>query len=192
MAMEPGRANMGFILNQQEIANRLLRYWTDFAHWIRALYISTMYGLNNREPIRGRLMRNAEDFTQILSTYYGEDVGRKYEKIIMELYENLFQMSEALYRHDTEEAARLNTMLYNGIDDMVALLKSINRSLDEETLRKSLYELLYLTLEEAVMIYADEYEESVRQSDKIINLAANIAQEMAYQLIRQIQYGGSS
>jgi hypothetical protein len=30
-----------------------------------------MYGLNNREPIRSRLMRNAEDFTDILRTYYG-------------------------------------------------------------------------------------------------------------------------
>lgn len=192
MAMGPGRASMGFILNQQEIANRLLRYWTDFAHWMRALYISTMYGLNNREPIRGRLMRNAADFTQILNTYYGEETGRAYEKIITELYENLFQMSEALYRHEMEEAARLNTMLYNDIDDMVALLKSINRNLDEEALRKWLYELLYLTLEEAVMIYADEYEESVRQSDKIVNLAADIAQEMAYQLINQLQYGGAT
>lgn len=191
MAMEPGRAQMGFILNQQEIANKLLRYWTDFAHWIRALYISTMYGLNNREPIRSRLMRNAEDFTEILRTYYGDEIGREYGKIITNLYENLFQMSEALYRRDTEAAARLNDALYSGLDDMVALLKSINRNLDEEALRKWLYELLYLALEEAVMIYADEYEESVQQSDKIVNLAAKIAEEMAYQLTRQIQFGNS-
>lgn len=191
MAMEPGRARMGFILNQKEIANRLLRYWTDFAHWIRALYISTMYGLNNREPIRSRLMRNAEDFTDILRTYYGDEIGREYEKIITDLYENLFEMSEALYRRDAETAARLNDALYNGLDDMVALLKSINRNLDEEALRKWLYELLYLALEEAVMIYSDQYEESVQQSDEIVNLAAKIAEEMAYQLIRQLQFGDS-
>ena len=191
MAMEPERAQLGFILNQQEIANKLLRYWTDFAHWIRALCISTMYGLNNREPIRSRLMRNAEDFAEIIRTYYGDETGRKYEKIITDLYENLFQMSEALYRRDTETAARLNDALYSGLDDMVVLLKSINRNLDEEGLRKWLYELLYLALEEAVMIYADEYEESVQQSDKIVNLAAKIAEEMAYQLTRQIQFGNS-
>lgn len=192
MAMEPGRVKTGFMTNQMEVSNRLLRFWADFAHWSRALYISTMYGLNDREPVRSRLIKNAGDFTQLLRTYYGEEAGGRYDTIIMHMYHNLFDVSDALYRYDAEQADILHTQLYDSIDEMIALLKSLNINLDEEALRKWLYELMYLTLEEAVMIYADEYMDGVQQSDKFMKLAAEIAGELAYQLISQLQCEGQS
>ncbi len=190
MAMNTVGANMGFLQNKQEVSNILLQYWTDFAQWIRMLYVSTMYGLGNREPVLGRLRQNANDFTDIIRAYYGDETSDKYSGIVTDLYSSLFEISDALYRQDAQACVRLNDALYDGIDEMVALLKSINSHIDEEGLRKWLYELLYLTLEEAVMIYAGEYEESVRQSDKILDLSAVVAEEIAYRLISQLQIRG--
>ena len=181
--------NMGFALNQQEIYNQLLRDWVDFAHWSRALFSSTMYGLDIHETIEKRLIKNVRDFSDIIRTYYGETVGQKFEDIVADLYKNLFKISDALYQHDTEQAGALNDAIYSNLDDLTELIASLNPIVEKEELRASLYQLLYLTLEEAVMIYNGRIEESILQYDKIISQAGAIAQEMAYALINQLQYG---
>ena len=185
-----GRAdNMGFALNQQEIYNQLLRYWVDFAHWSRALFSSTMYGLDLRETIEKRLIKNARDFADVIRTYYGEAVGQKFENIVADLYKNLFKMSDALHQGDMDQAGALNDAVYGDLDELTELIASLNPIVEKEELRASLYQLLYLTLEEAVMIYSSQYDESILQYDKIISQAGLIAQEMAYALINQLQYG---
>lgn len=185
-----GRAgNMGFALNQQEIFNQLLRYWMDFAHWSRALFTSTMYGQDIHETIEKRLIKNVGNFSNILQTYYGESVGQRFENILTDLYKNLFKASDALHMGDMEQANALNDAMYGNLDELTELLASLNPILEKEELRASLYQLLYLTLEEAVMIYSSQYEESILQYDEIVSQAAAISQEMAYALINQLQYG---
>ncbi len=181
--------NMGFALNQQEIYNQLLRYWMDFAHWSRTLFSSTIYGLDLRETIERRLIKNARDFSDVIRTYYGETKGQKFENIVTDLYNDLFKISEALVQGDTAAINALNDAMYENLDEMVKLLTSINPSVDEEVLRATLYKLLYLSLEEAVMIFSGNYSDSVSQYDKIISQAQETAQELSYALVSQLQYG---
>jgi hypothetical protein len=62
MAINTGRASrIGFILNQVELSNVLRRYWTDAVHWIRALFLSVMFDLDNKEAVENRLVKNAKD-----------------------------------------------------------------------------------------------------------------------------------
>ena len=188
MAINPGRAGrIGFILNQIELSNVLRRYWTDAVHWIRALFLSVMFDLDNKEAVENRLIKNAKEFGDLFRVLYGDTVGQQMESGISSFYQNLSDMSELLFRGDMDAANRLNTDLYMNLDEIVRVLGSANHNLDQTALQVSLYELLSLMLEEALMIYSRSYDKGVEQYDRIVDQALRIADDLAYAITQQIQ-----
>lgn len=187
MAINTGRASrIGFILNQVELSNVLRRYWTDAVHWIRALFLSVMFDLDNKEAVENRLVKNAKEFAEVYRVMYGDDVARQLESHIANFYRNLSDMSELLFRGDMDAANRLNPDLYTDLDEIVRLLGSVNSNIDQTALQVSLYELLSLVLEEAFMIYSRDYEKGIEQYDRIVDQALRVADDLAYAITQQI------
>jgi hypothetical protein len=187
MAINRGRASrIGFILNQVELSNVLRRYWTDAVHWIRALFLSVMFDLDNKESVEKRLVKNAKEFAEVYRVMYGDDVARQLEGHITNFYKNLSDMSELLFRGDMDAANRLNPDLYADLDEIVRLVGSVNSNIDQTELQVSLYELLSLVLEEAFMIYSRDYDKGVDQYDRIVDQALRVADDLAYAITQQI------
>lgn len=187
MAINPGRASrIGYLLNQVELSNVLRRYWTDEVHWIRALFLSVMFDLDNKEAVENRLLQNAKDFADVYRTLYGDAVGQELENRIANFYRDLFRMSELLFRGDVDAVNRLNNDLYTDLDEIVRVLGSVNSRLDQTALQVSLYELLSLILEEAFLLYSRSYEKGVEQYDKMVDQALRIADDLAYAIMQQL------
>ncbi len=187
MAINPGRASrIGYLLNQVELSNVLRRYWTDAVHWIRSLFLSVMFDLDNKEAVENRLLQNAKEFADVYRTLYGEAVGQGLESRISNFYRNLFNMSELLFRGDIDAANRLNTDLYTDLDEIVRVLGSVNSRLDQTALQVALYELLSLILDEAFLLYSRSYERGVEQYDRIMDQALRIADDLAYGIMQQL------
>ena len=168
----------------------LLRYWSEFAHWSRALYISIMFGLDIRDTVLKRLEKNAKDFADLIRTYYGSTTGQNFEDIVSSLYRNLFAATDALYRGEADTAKTFSDNAYDNADQLVALIGSINRQVNQETLRNSLYSMVYMSLRGAALVFANRYDESVREYDKLVDLAAKVADEMAFLLVTQLRGAG--
>ncbi len=188
--MEAGRLQsnrIGYLLNQVELSNLLRRYWSDNIHWTRGLYISTLFDLENKPYIERRMLRNATDISNVFRFLYGDAVAERIERILSEYTTTFFEMSDALAHQDMDTANKLYQRLFEQLDELVQVLGNTNRYIDKEELRVMLYDLLYLSQEEASQIYSRQYQESIDQYDEIYDQATRIADYLARAIIEQIR-----
>lgn len=72
------------ICNQQEIINKIRKLWSQHVYWTRFFIISTAEELPDLKYVTDRLLKNPEDFANILKKFYGEKKAEEFKKLLTE------------------------------------------------------------------------------------------------------------
>ena len=147
--------------------------------------ISTAAGLDNLEPVTGRLMQNPGDMADVIRRFYGAQTADTFQKLFTEHLSIAGDLVNAAKAGDTAKAAALEEKWYDNADETAAFLAKINPYWDKRQWQALLHDHLQMTKQEALHRLAGEYAEDIRIYDRIENEALQMADDMTRGILRQ-------
>jgi len=158
--------------------NQLRNLWTDHVMWTREFIISAAADLGALDEVTARLLRNPEDFAQLLSIVYGEAIAENFKQLFTEHLLIAGDLVKAAKAGNTQAAEQARTMWYDNADAIAKFLSEINPYWSEMLWQKMLYYHLDMTEKEAVARLNSQYEEDIMLFDEIKEEALEMADYM--------------
>ena len=173
--------------NQAEVSNKLRRYFADTVHWVTSLFggiDADSEALTN--AIEKRLLNNTLEISDLARSFYGDAPALQIDAALKDFYINLRDIVSASRRGDMEKANVINQTLYADMGKISALLGSVS-GIDRTALQASLYELVYLMLTEAMLIFTHNYDAAIEVYDRMMEMALRTADSLAYGIVQRGQ-----
>lgn len=159
--------------------------WEQHIYWTRMVIIGLVYDLPNLAATTDRLLRNAPDFGNLFSRFYGPEIGTEFERLIRAHLVIAADLVTAAKTGNTQAAADAERRWYANGDEIVRFMHRINPYWSLRRLRAMWYEHLALTKEEAVTELGRNYAKSIATFDRIEEEALIMADEFAGGIARQ-------
>jgi len=187
MSMQPSSEQTQYLLNQIELSNAMRRLWSDSIQWTRSLIYSILFDLGDVEPITQRLVKNAEDFSDVFTQIYGQQAGARVRELLFNRYRMTRLMIDAYKTGDTRSIEGLRSNLLRNAEDLARLFSSLNRFWDRVALEVTLHSITTMTENEIVQIMTGHYADSVTEYEEIQRQTMHLADDLIYGIIRQFQ-----
>ena len=172
---------------QLQLLNNLRRLWTEHVMWTRSFIVSTAFSLPDLDYVTHRLLRNPEDFAEMLRPFYGAERAKIFENLLTEHLEIGAQLVNAAKAGDTKTADEVRRQWYDNADDIAEFLSEINPYWSRLAWQTMLYDHLKMTENEAGQILTGQYEASIDQYDAIQREALEMGDYMANGMIKQFR-----
>lgn len=172
---------------QLQLMNTLRRLWVEHVMWTRFFIVSTAFNLADLEYVTNRLLRNPDDFADVLRPFYGEEKAAKFNKLLTEHLEIGAQLVNAAKAGDTKTADEQRMKWYDNADEIAAFLSGINPYWSNTAWQTMLYDHLQMTENEAGQILTGQYDASISQYDSIQKEALEMGDYMANGMIKQFK-----
>lgn len=174
-----------FLPGQVELSNTIRKLWVDNNRWIRALIISIVFNLRNREAIEVRLEKIADAFAGLFTQYYGQNIGDRVRENYLRYIQNLEMMIEAYRDNNLEGVAQQRQVIYGIADELAQEYSQINRYWDMATMQILLHELLDATESQIMSITSGDFAKDIEECDRFMEQAYRLADELTYGMLRQ-------
>lgn len=126
------------------------KLWSDHILWTRNFIISSLSGLEDKDTVAKRLLKNQDDIGNSLKPYYGEKSGDALAKLLREHILIAVDVVDAAKNNDKVALDKNNKLWYKNADDIALFLSKLNPYWSYETTRDMLYTHLKLTTDEVV------------------------------------------
>ncbi len=170
---------------QVDLLNTLRRLWTDHVMWTRSFILSTALDLPDLPFVTKELLRNPGNFAKVLSPIYGDQKAKAFEDLLTDHLTIAATLVTALKNRDINAAQEQHEKWYANADAIAKTLSEINPYWDMAEWQGLLYDHLSMTEHEAAQILSDQFEESIVQFNAIEEEALEMADTMAYGIMRQ-------
>lgn len=177
--------NMCFDHDQQELYNVLVRLWLEHVFWTRAYIKSAMNDLGDLEEVTKRLLRNPVDFAEVLTQFYGEENTELFETYLTEHLMIAATVMQAIMNEDMNAFEENENAWYTNADQLASFLGEANPNWEEEIWKSLLYEHLDMIQNEFLLMYNEQFADSITQFDFIQDEALIMADYMACGMIKQ-------
>ncbi len=176
-----------FLPNQVEISNQIRSLFVDIARWLRNMILSEQLDLPNKDAIKNRSDQTAYEASALFARFYGQEAGDKVRQIYLDYFESVHDMIQAYQDNDIVGVEQYRTALYQGADELAALLSRLNRYWDYATLQALQYVLVDDTVKQIQTLVSGDYPNDILAYDEFINQAYAIADVLTYGILKQFQ-----
>lgn len=170
---------------QLSIMNRLRDLWQQHMYWTRSFIVSALAGLDDKEAVAQRLLRNPKDLANLLKQYYGNDKASEFESLLTEHLLLASNMLDAIIADDQKKAQSIREKWYDNAVEISQFLSSINPYWSEERWRLLFFEHLGMIDEIISLIMADQFVEEIAISDMSQTMMLGLADYMSAGIIKQ-------
>lgn len=168
-----------------ELSNAIRKLWEQHTVWTRATIVSLVFGLPDVDFVTKRLLQNPEDFGNLFSIYYGEEIGSKFRDLLRAHLVIAAELVKAAKAGDSEAEAEIEERWYANGDEIAAFLGSINPYWSEDDW-KMMYRIhLGLVKSEAVNLLTKNYAAEASVYDELETQALEMADTMVQGIISQ-------
>lgn len=152
------------------------RLWTDYFFWTRYYIYSLMLDQSGLSYTAARVLRNAIDFAEVFTKFYGEAVSARFEELLRRHIQLLSEIATTI--RTGQDYSVLEEPFYQNANDIAHFFAEINPYWDEETWRDLLY--ARFNAEEALMCRLNnrDFEGAVTLYEQGYNLVRDIASYM--------------
>jgi hypothetical protein len=147
--------------------------------------ISMVFNLPDVDLVTKRLLRNPDDFANVLKLYYGESNASKFSTLLKDHLVIAAQLVKAAKAKDNKTAADAEKRWYANADEIAAFLASINPNWSQEEWKMMLHEHLRLVKAEAVSMLTKNYRAGIDVYDELENQALEMSDVMTEGVITQ-------
>jgi len=142
-----------------------------------------VFDLPDSEMTTNRLLRNAPDFGEIFSCYYGNRIATEFSNLVTDHLVIAAELVKAAKAGDKNAATDAEKRWYANADDIVCFLNHINPYWSVRHMRAMWYQHLALTKEEAVAMIGKNYTKSIKVFDQIEKEALMMADDFSNGII---------
>jgi hypothetical protein len=173
------------IESEVELSNTFRELWEQHGAWTRMTIISMVFSLPDVDLVTNRLLRNPEDFGNVLKIFYGDRIASRFSDLLKAHLVIAAQIVTAAKAGNNKTAAEAEKRWYANADEIAALLASINPYWSQEEWRKMLHEHLRLVKSEAVSMLTKNYAAGITVYDELENQALEMADVMTLGILNQ-------
>lgn len=177
--------NYNFYTPQINLINIFRKLWQEHVMWTRSFLTSTVFNTPDLDFTTARLLRNPEDFANILKHYYGSDKAAKFEQLFKDHLLIAASLVNNLKAGNTEAAQEDERKWYQNADEIAIFLSSINPYWPKDQWQSLLHDHLKMTKEEASDLLTGQYPASIIIFDEIVNQGLMMADLMAWGIMMQ-------
>ena len=180
--MEGGASRMEW---QREIES----LWMDFLFWVRYYIFSLMLQRRDISYVAVRTLRNATDFADALSAYYGQEAAKRLEEYMTQHLLLLAQIAAIV--STGQDDSPMKEAWYQNAEDIAGFFAEVNPYWEKAywlRLLRYRYDMEENLIE---LLHEQKYEESVTQYDLAFGNARELMEYMVYGIARQFQLQSS-
>lgn len=177
--------NRGISNTEMNLINQLRLLWEQHVEWTRMTVQSIILGLPDTDLVSKRLLRNPNDFADVLRIYYGDEKANKFAELLKGHLEIAAQLVKAAKTGDNKAVAEIEKRWYANADEIADFLGSINPNWSKEEWRAMMHEHLSLLKTEVTNILTKNYAAGVNIYDEIEKQALKMADVMAKGIAKQ-------
>lgn len=168
-----------------ELSNNLRKLWEQHSAWTRMFITSTVFKLPDLNVVTERLLRNPDDFANLLKQFYGESIALEFRELLKEHLETGGQFINGIVDGNAEAAKQGKKAWYDNADKIAAFLSIINPHWSEEHWRNMMYTHLKLVTDETNSMLNKNYSQGVAIYDELENEALKMAGDMTEGIVKQ-------
>lgn len=162
-----------------DLMNYMHILWEEHVIWTRMAVMALVHDLPETDLILQRLLRNPNDFANILEHFYGQEAADTFAKLLTDHLTIAAQLVKDAMAGDTQAFAATEKQWYDNADQIAAFLSSINPNWNEDDWSAMLHEHLDLLKQNVSDMIAGNYQASIDGFDEIEQQALEMADVMA-------------
>jgi len=169
-----------------ELNNHIRMLWSQHVNWFRIVAVDIIYDLPELVYDTERFLRNADDFEDLLSEFYGAENANTFKKVFKEHLVIGASLVEAAKENDPSLEA-IEKAWYSNADDIAEFLGIANPYWTAEQWRNMLFEHLQLVKAEVVYLLSNNFDQAIAQTDQVELQALDMADEMVEGIVKQFK-----
>ncbi|OUQ86924.1 glycosyltransferase [Brevibacillus brevis] len=115
------------------------RLWIDHLLWDHSYMASALAGLEDKDAVQARLLKNQVDIGNAIKPYYGEEAGKKLTELMTAHITIGGKIVDAAKKGDQAAVAKLDKDWHRNADDIAKFLSSANPNWNEKELKEMMY-----------------------------------------------------
>ncbi len=149
-------------------------FWIELVTWYRAYRVSIMAGIGDEEELHNRLIRETEDFGDLLKTFVDAEVADTQVRLVQEYLLIMDQHLRARAEGNVDEMNRLYRLAVENIEERAAFYDASFPGLDAEEWRNHLLKLHSTLIDMGGEFLAGNYAQNILIFNSLINLAEDM------------------
>jgi len=175
-----------YFLTPINIINKMRSLWEEHSFWTREFIISAVDDLKDLQPVTDRLLRNPNDFGDVLEPFYGQG-AREFERLLRDHLLIAAKLVTDAKKGDTQAANADRVQWYQNADQLAALLANLNPYWSYNEWRDMLHMHLSMVEDEATRRLMGQYVNEIMVFDNLEEQAREMADAMSKGIIDQFK-----
>lgn len=180
-----GKPKPGLTLPMVELKCHLMKLWIEHGQWTHQFIVSDVAGLEDKEVVLARLLRNQEDIGNAIKPYYGNAAGGKYTELLKEHIVLAGKLVDALKAGNQAEAEKINKEWYRNADDIAKYLNGLNPNWPIAELKQIWETHLQLVTAQAAARLAKQWDKDISAFDQNQDHLIHYADVLSAGIVRQ-------
>ncbi len=183
MSLQP--VNGSNIDEQLNLLNVLRKLWSDQDIWIRSFIQGKDTESDDLQAVAVELLRNAEQLANVLRQFYGDETANSFDRLLSYHVFITFQVIDAIKKGFPRSIEQQRERWYDAADDIAQFLSEINPIWQKAVWQEMLYNHMNIIENVAVLIFTNQFQESIDKYYEMQNESLRMGDIMAYGLIEQ-------
>ena len=168
-----------------QLRDDLRKLWIDHTIWTRNYIISALAGLEDKDKVLARLLKNQDDIGNAIKPYYGDEAGNKLAALLKDHILIAGKLVEAVSTANQADVEKFNKEWYKNADDIAQFLSAANPNLPNDVLKDLLYMHLKLVTDEVVARSKMDWDADISAFDKGEDHIIKMADTLTDGIIKQ-------
>lgn len=163
----------------------LRKLWIDHTIWTRSYIVSALAGLEDRDKVLARLLKNQEDIGNAIKPYYGRATGNKLAELLKEHILIARKLVDAAKSGNQTNLRKYNIEWHRNADDIARFLSSANPNWSNNELKRLLYMHLKLVADQLLARTKKDWDADIVAFDKDEDHIIKMADTLTKGIIKQ-------
>lgn len=181
----PAKTKPGLTLQMAKLKCEMQKLWYEHGDWTHRYIVSAVAGLEDKDAVLARLLRNQQDIGNAIKPYYGEEAGNKLAALLTEHIQIAGKLLEALKSNNQAEADKLNKEWYRNADDIAKFLSGINPNWQYQEMKAMWEQHLKFVADQAGARLTKNWDADIAAYDKGQDHLMKLADMLAIGIIKQ-------
>ncbi len=175
----------GLTLPMVKLKCDMQRLWLEHGSWTHRYIVSALAGLDDKDKVLARLLRNQQDIGNAIKPYYGEEAGNKYASLLTEHIVLAGKIVDALKSGNQVDAEKINKDWHKNADDIARYLSGLNPNWSYQDLKAIWDRHLELITEQLKARLAKDWEADIVAFDKGQDHLVKYANTLSTGIVKQ-------